>query len=392
MPPSLPKLFLASSSGERAMDLAKKLESRLKRIANVISWNGIGTFRAGGITLDTLITHSKNSDFAVVLFTDDDLVKRGSSELMVPRDNCVFELGLFMGALGLNRQRCFLLRDTETWLPTDLAGLTWIRLPKTSEEERFLDDAVDRIRLNIDELGYCYNHPTSKDLRIIPSDRLIDLETSTWKPLNSGDTIEVLVASTKPLEIDSISVAKKILKNMKRGVKYRYFCQSNKTCIERFSALIRTLGTAPLANNRAKVNAQLWPPLMAKNGPDVERNLQVIQDRLRVFFFPEKPAIQLCIHNARDAENAVCYFRHAETGTFIETLNGSEAYKIAEQLRTKCEVDWGDCVFQGAIGHELYGNGSSDFLSSLCNTTLGMFSSDDLKYTAKAVCFGTNIN
>src|SRR6185295_3207747 len=42
-----------------------------------------------------------------------------------PRDNVVFEAGLFGGVLGM--QRTFILHARESKLPTDLLGLTCIR-------------------------------------------------------------------------------------------------------------------------------------------------------------------------------------------------------------------------------------------------------------------------
>jgi predicted nucleotide-binding protein len=42
----------------------------------------------------------------------------------VPRDNVVFELGLFIGALGRRRVFVVIPRGAEIKIPTDLLGLT----------------------------------------------------------------------------------------------------------------------------------------------------------------------------------------------------------------------------------------------------------------------------
>ncbi len=65
-------------------------------------------------------------DFAVLVLTPDDVTEsRGASQLS-PRDNVLFECGLFMGRLG--RERAFIVCDksTKLKLPSDLAGVSLI--------------------------------------------------------------------------------------------------------------------------------------------------------------------------------------------------------------------------------------------------------------------------
>lgn len=65
-----------------------------------------------------------DSDFAVLVLTPDDTVTSRRLEQPAPRDNCIFELGLFMGALGRNRTYIVKPRDSDIKIPTDLLGLT----------------------------------------------------------------------------------------------------------------------------------------------------------------------------------------------------------------------------------------------------------------------------
>lgn len=63
-------------------------------------------------------------DFAIFVFTPDDLATIRDQKKLIVRDNVLFELGLFIGTLG--KQRCFIVkpRDAELHFPTDLLGLT----------------------------------------------------------------------------------------------------------------------------------------------------------------------------------------------------------------------------------------------------------------------------
>src|SRR6185369_11267703 len=62
-------------------------------------------------------------DFAVLVATPDDMVIRREEAALSPRDNILFELGLFMGRLG--RSRTYVLTDpAAVRLPSDFAGVT----------------------------------------------------------------------------------------------------------------------------------------------------------------------------------------------------------------------------------------------------------------------------
>jgi len=75
-------------------------------------------------TIDALLEKARTVDFAIFVFTPDDVIAIRSQKLSSVRDNVVFELGLFAAALG--KQRCFIVkpRDVELHLPSDLLGLT----------------------------------------------------------------------------------------------------------------------------------------------------------------------------------------------------------------------------------------------------------------------------
>ncbi len=63
-------------------------------------------------------------DFAVLVLTPDDMVQSRGTSSLTPRDNVLFELGLFMGGIG--RDRTFVVHDRSQAMrmPSDLAGVT----------------------------------------------------------------------------------------------------------------------------------------------------------------------------------------------------------------------------------------------------------------------------
>jgi Predicted nucleotide-binding protein containing TIR-like domain len=118
-----PRIFLGSS-GKQAK-LLKAITRGLVDVADVEPWTT--TFNPGRSTLDRLVELSQEVDFAAFVFAQDDWTTTDASQSgeASPRDNVVFEAGLFGGALGI--RRTFILHAHGSKLPTDLLGLTSVR-------------------------------------------------------------------------------------------------------------------------------------------------------------------------------------------------------------------------------------------------------------------------
>jgi hypothetical protein len=118
-----PRIFLGSSG--KQTKLLQAITRGLEDVADVEPWTT--TFNPGRSTLDRLVELSQDVDFAAFVFAQDDWTVTGSSEAgqASPRDNVVFEAGLFGGALGI--RRTFILHASDSKLPTDLLGLTSVR-------------------------------------------------------------------------------------------------------------------------------------------------------------------------------------------------------------------------------------------------------------------------
>ena len=92
-----PSLFIGSST--EGLEFARALRSLLAHDAEVTLWNE-GFFSLGNTFIETLVNSLPRFDFAVLVMTPDDLVNSRNSESLGPRDNVLFELGLFMGRLA----------------------------------------------------------------------------------------------------------------------------------------------------------------------------------------------------------------------------------------------------------------------------------------------------
>ena len=120
-PNEQPILFIGSSTEN--LPIAREIQSGLSHDPmEVIVWtDGVFDPRRN---VDSLLSAVKKSDFAVLALTPDDTVICRDIEKPAPRDNCIFELGLFMGALGGERVFIVKARGVDIKLPSDLLDLT----------------------------------------------------------------------------------------------------------------------------------------------------------------------------------------------------------------------------------------------------------------------------
>jgi hypothetical protein len=144
---TLPIVFVASSSeGLDVVDVVHRLLQRaLSGTADVRPWPR--EFLLTKAYIESLERLLDTSDFAVMVLTPDDRTASREAERASPRDNVVFELGLFFGRLG--RERCFLIqrRDVDLKLPSDLLGIepADFSMSPGQDLETALDSACARI-------------------------------------------------------------------------------------------------------------------------------------------------------------------------------------------------------------------------------------------------------
>ena len=139
-----PRIFLGSSTQQAK--LLDALTRGLEDIAQVEPWTT--SFNPGTSTLDRLLELSREVDFAAFVFAQDDWTSTSpESGQASPRDNVVFEAGLFGGVLGM--RRTFILHAKGSKLPSDLLGLTCARYAAPTAAE--MKAVIQQLRKAIED-------------------------------------------------------------------------------------------------------------------------------------------------------------------------------------------------------------------------------------------------
>lgn len=116
-----PRIFIGSST--EGLDVAETIQLNLDHLCEVTIWSQ-GVFTLGRGTLETLANNIDKFDYAILVLTPDDFTESRGDSMFSPRDNVIFELGLFMGFLGRDRTIIVYDRTSSLKIPSDLAGVT----------------------------------------------------------------------------------------------------------------------------------------------------------------------------------------------------------------------------------------------------------------------------
>lgn len=153
MPP--PKMFIASSTEGLTVvkPLQRMLASALPGKVEIQRWTL--KFKLSATYIESLEAAAREADFALFVLTPDDITRSRGTEQWSPRDNVVFEIGLFMGRIG--RERCYLVAE-ETHglkLPSDLLGIKTATIRRTGAGGwgESLKDACEAIGQRVEEHG-----------------------------------------------------------------------------------------------------------------------------------------------------------------------------------------------------------------------------------------------
>tara|TARA_R110001592_G_scaffold4107_4_gene23008 strand:- start:116 stop:1054 length:939 start_codon:yes stop_codon:yes gene_type:complete len=154
-------LFVGGSY--ESLHLAIKLTEAFESLGGIkcTIWNQ--GFEYNKSFLDTLTQASYSFDFGVMIATKDDIALIRKDIKDIPRDNIIFEYGLFLGAMG--NSRTFLLQEEGANLPSDLLGYTTPRFKADFSTNEWLDLAVKLKKTILEEYS-------KSAIQILPSTSL----------------------------------------------------------------------------------------------------------------------------------------------------------------------------------------------------------------------------
>lgn len=176
-----PRLFIASSV--ESLAVAEAVNVNLDHEFEVTLWKN-GTFKLSSSTIDDLVEKSSLVDFALFIFAPDDIATIRSRNEHVVRDNVIFEMGLFVGAIGKSRSFILKPRDIEMHLPTDLLGVT----PADYDACRTDNDLVSAtnracslIKAEVGRQGLINHQNLSESKRIIANPSNYELKAQDYR-------------------------------------------------------------------------------------------------------------------------------------------------------------------------------------------------------------------
>lgn len=152
------RIFIGSSS--EGLSVAERIKEFFEPEYECYIWND-GVFKYNEGFLETLVKSASLFDFGFMVFAADDMSRIRHREYTTTRDNVLFEYGLFLGRVGLDR--AFVLIEDGVKIPSDLHGVTMLSY-KTVEGgngEKMPDSDFEKslavLKTTIDErvsLGY----------------------------------------------------------------------------------------------------------------------------------------------------------------------------------------------------------------------------------------------
>ena len=148
-----PVLFLGSSA--ESLPIAQTIQSNLDHDNFIVRLWTDSVFGASQFPISELEKQVQEADFAALILGPDDQVVSRSERTDAPRDNVIFELGLFMGALSHRRTFMVVPRGCNIKIPTDLLGLIPLdyRIGNSIDLPALLGPTCNELRRIIQKIG-----------------------------------------------------------------------------------------------------------------------------------------------------------------------------------------------------------------------------------------------
>ena len=149
----VPLTFVACAS--ESLEVANSIQAYFENRGMVIELWTDGVFKPSQGTMESLEAKLTSADFSVAILSADDRIKSRGKTQVAPRDNTIFELGLFAGAIGRERSFIAVQNGVDIKIPSDLAGITTLRYSLQSGQrgKPNVQDACAKLESQIAVLG-----------------------------------------------------------------------------------------------------------------------------------------------------------------------------------------------------------------------------------------------
>lgn len=151
-PNEIPSVFICSSS--ESLPYANALRLALDHHSSEVTLWTDQVFSPTKHTMEDLEREVNIADFCIALVMGEDVVQSRKKQMVSPRDNVVFELGLFMGKLGRERTVIVSPRGIDLKLPSDLFGLNPLQfnIPSDLKDPRRISSALGPVCTQLESL------------------------------------------------------------------------------------------------------------------------------------------------------------------------------------------------------------------------------------------------
>jgi hypothetical protein len=148
----LPDVFIGCSS--ESLDAAKAVQNNLQQVARIRIWTE-EIDRPGRVVIQEIVEAAKETDFAIFILSPDDTTTSRQQQFLSPQDNTIFEAGLFMGVLGVERVFILKPKNSNIKSPSDLLGITsaLYDIPEDNRWEVALGPASNKIAAELRSQG-----------------------------------------------------------------------------------------------------------------------------------------------------------------------------------------------------------------------------------------------
>ncbi len=139
-------IFIGSSKSKQALIDLRKIATIIEDAGHTpLPWNKVGMFPPGRGIAESLREICKRVDAAILIFSEDDRIWYKNDYSLMPRDNVIYEYGLFEGHLGAGRT--IVCKRGEPKMASDLQGIIYCNIEKEFRLEEELASWMHTLEL-----------------------------------------------------------------------------------------------------------------------------------------------------------------------------------------------------------------------------------------------------